>query len=306
MKKTILIPIAASIMCLGALALVPTKIVKVSAANNTFRFFLLDENQEFGVALGTTTLNINNTTTVVEKSSLSNPIFVEPITQATFRISIFDENGTQFYAKEGDSVSYWHSNIEQASTWTRTTVDEEANKYKIDLSDNSKHLGFKNKLVAGQWQRYFGTTETNKSDYNYNLILLSVEDEVAPFVTAISNIDCSTYNPSSSDWKNAKDAFDALPVPVKNYLQTLKCNPDASHSTIEWALSKYDYIVFRHHERLTPFITDRAIKDPTSGNVINYSSNVIESNGLTAIITVVSLITIASVTSLLFFKRKSK
>ena len=301
-KKLTFIPIAASIMCLGSLALVPSKVMKVSATGeeNLERYFLFDENMQYSIKPN---VNKQGVTGWVSYEETALPLYVDVVSEKTYHISMLLD-GTRYYAKSGSSTSSLDSNIASASTWTITPLGN--GKFNIDADSKTKHLGFKDKIVSGQLSRCFGTTSSISSDFNYNLILLSVEDEVEPFVTAISNIDCSTYNPSSNDWNNAKDAFDALPVPVKNYLQTLKCNPDASHSTIEWALSKYDYIVYRHHERLTPFIEDREIKDPTSGNVINYNSNVIESNGLTAIITVVSLITIASVTSLLFFKRKKQ
>ena len=299
MKKTILIPIAASIMCLGSLALVPSKVMKVSADTQTSgRYFLLDEAGEYGLVPGS---NAQGTTGVAASASLSNPLIVEPIGTNQYRISII-VGSSQYYAKSEKSTTAFDLNIANASTWSLDHIDD--NKYEITSNGTYTNLGFYNKNSVIR----FGTTEGKKSDYNYTLTLLSVQDSVDSLVTAIKNVDCSTKNPTNSDWEKIGTAYNAIPRPVLNYLdlENAEANKDASDTTLEWAMAKYDYVCGKYNEsKGFDDYLNRNPSYPTDG-VNNFTTTKVESSNLTIIVTVMSLITVASVTSVLFFKRKRK
>ena len=277
--------------------------IPVNASGEQYleRYFLLDQTETFGIYPRDT---IQGVATYKEYAELDIPLYVDVLSQNVFHISMI-VNGTRYYAKAGDGTSSLDSNIENASTWSLGQGDVQGT-VSITSNNPTKYLGFKNKVVSGTPIRAFGTTDTKSSDYNYNLVLLSVEDSVEDFVTAIKNIDCSTHNPSQSDWESAQSEYNNLPQPVKNYLKTLDSNKDAVNTTIEWALAKYDYIAGKYQstkEYVTDYI-DRNPSYPTDGK-ITYFSNM-ETTNVSIIVAVSSLLVVTTVTSFLFFKRRKE
>ena len=71
-------------------------------------------------------------------------------------------------------------------------------------------------------------------------------------------------------------------------------------------MAKYDYVCGKYNE--SKGFDDYLKRNPSypTDGVNNFTTTKVESNNLTIIVTVISLITVASVTSLLFFKRKRK
>ena len=311
MKKTILIPIATSIMCLGALALVPSKTVKVSADTQiNSRYFLLDSNSAYGLCPNSLNVGKDNGTAVATYANLVKPIYVTAV-QGGFNISILDDNGTRFYAKAEDGENtYFNSDINEATVWTRSNGGTEG-KFYIDSVSPARHLGFYN-LQSGQTlvQRFGTTPSRSKSNYNYNLTLLPVDEHplVIALINAIKAVDCSNHNPDKvNDWKPVGDALKAITdTPILNYLAVAPADKNASDTTLEWAMAKYDYVCGKYNasKEFDDYL-NRKPSYPTDG-VNNFTTTKVESNNLTIIVTVMSLITVASVTSLLFFKRKSK
>ena len=305
-KKITIIPIMTAFMALCSLSFVPNKVTKVNATGEEYleRYFLFDENCEYSIKPN---VNKQGVTGWVSFEETSLPLYVDVVSENVFHISMILD-GTKYYAKVGDSTSYLDSNIANASTWTINPLGNGT--FNINANGGAYRLGFKNKIVAGTPIRCFGTTSEDNPDFNYTLVLLPFEDRVEDFVTAIDNIDCVNHIDFQTSWENAQSEYNNLPQPVKNYLKTLGSNKDALHSTIEYALSKYDYIAGKYEGKEGyDYISDymeRDPDDPSEGNVFYNITNNESNNQLTFIVTAVALITIASVTSLLFFKRKRK
>ena len=304
MKKTILIPITASIMCLGALALVPSKAIKVSADNESAiadgQYFIVNYDKTYGLVASA---SVVQSTSITAHDSLSLPLqFTKLEADNTYSIS-YTNGTTAYFANKNGSNTRWDSTAEH-STWMIT--DNLDGTYAIESTDeySYKYLNFYDNGGSSS----FRCSSSGGSGNNYKIRLYSVQDSVDSLVTAIKNVDCSTKNPTNSDWEKIGTAYNAIPRPVLNYLdlENAEADKNASDTTLEWALAKYDYVCGKYNE-------DKGFDDylkrnpsyPTDG-VNNFTTTKVESSNLTIIVTVMSLITIASVTSLLFFKRKSK
>ena len=291
-------------MAVGALGFTPSRSVKVSADGPTYmRYFMMDKDETYGVW---PSQSGQGTTTVKEVAALDNPLYIETTGENQYRISIIYQ-GTRYYAKAGSSNTSLDSKISNASIWSLTPLG--SNHFNITSNNASyPYLGFKNKIVSGTPVRCFGTTSTNSnSDFNYTITLISVDNETSDLINAIKGVDCSTKNPTKDDWDEIGTAYNNISsTPVKNYLKVVAGDKNADENSLERAIAKYDYVCGKYKDsRGFDDFLDRDPDYPADG-VSNYISDIGTNNHLTAVITVVSLITIASVTSLLFFKKKKQ
>ena len=63
-----------------------------------------------------------------------------------------------------------------------------------------------------------------------------------------------------NSWESASSAYSSMIQPAKNYLPYIRADKDAEDTTIEWAMSKYDFIVAKYNKTsdvYNPFVTNR-------------------------------------------------
>ena len=305
MKKTIaIIPIMTAFMALGALALAPSKTEKVQAIGEPVladgAYFIVNYDKTYGLLPSAT---VATATSIAAHDSLTTPLqFTKLEADDTYSIS-YTNNTTAYFANKSGSNTRWDSTSEH-STWKVT--DNLDGTYAIESTDeySYKYLNYYDNGAASA----FRCSSSNGSGNSYKIRLYSVQESIDSLVTAIRNVNCSTKNPTIDDWKKIGTAYNAIPRPVLNYLdlENAPADKDALDTTLEWAMAKYDYVCGKYHEsKGFEDYLNREPSYPTDG-VNNFTTTKVESSNLTIIVTVVSLITIASVTSLLFLKKKKK
>jgi hypothetical protein len=110
-----------------------------------------------------------------------------------------------------------------------------------------------------------------------------------------------------NSWESANTAYNNLISPAKNYLRWIKTDKDASNTTIEWAMSKYDYIVSKYNKVstvYTEFVTGREIERLMFDTLSVTSSN--KDNNITIIVLISGLTLSITFGMLYYLKKKAK
>ncbi len=288
-----------TLFLLPLLGLIPNgqRIEKAEAISTSYRYFIVDGNNKNG---------FENNATNVGYNSLSAPYrFVE--SDGKYKIQSTTDTTKYLYMNPlaSETITFSAEGSQPSGYVNEFTIGEYNNKHYIKVYGKSFYLYPR----TNNWKSY---DSNHTSDSTCLLNIFSVEEDAAPFVTAMNNIACTDLvnGPKKTDensWESASTAFNDLQQPTKNYLKTLASDKtEGTIDTVEKALAKYDYIVNKYN-KLTTQYTEFIDGRDTSGLVVSTgvkSFNSVVSN--TPIIIATVLVATLSLISVLLVKKKNK
>ena len=264
-KRITLIP---ALLLLPCLFFSNNKAEKVSATDaviNDGLYFVISYDNTYGLKASNSTLS-SSVAVADQIGNLSIPFTFTRLNEDNdYVISCVVENITTYFSNQNASNTRYNSNSDN-SQWRISSNGDGT--YEIHASKDTFDRKYLYYYSSGSTHA-FRVSDSGSSSNDYKIRLLSVEESTSSLVTTIKNIDCSTHNPSNSDWEKIESVYNALPAPIKNYLKIAPCNKNASDTTLEWALAKYDYVCGKYHE--SRGFDDYLVRNPeypTDSNII--------------------------------------
>ena len=266
------------------------------------RYFILNDSLSVGLKnVGTSVVN-----NYLSYDSLSVPFAFTHLGNDTYNISVNDNGVTKYLTRRTEG---------SGDIIFTDTVGKGTNIWTITSNGGTYHLST---TISGDtrflnWfstQQYFEVrkTSTMTDNHHRDINLLHLEEKVEDFVTSIRNIPCTDLvnGPDVNYWKACKTEYQKISeAPILNFLKEASFDKKASDTSIDWALSKYNYIVSKYGEdKYENFITDRVIVDKDLSVVLPVISSGNIQNVSITLIVVISALTILSV--LLFAIRGKK
>ena len=265
------------------------------------RYFIVNEMNTFGFKSNGTT-EINNTESV---STLSKPFTFTNIEDNKYTISYIENDVTYYLSRRkesfGDIVCFSNPEDNQ-KTWTITQNGDYFN-LSTTMGSDTRILNYY-VFATGQ---YFEVRKSHlmESGHYPNIQLVSVESSTSGLVSKIADIPCDNPTDSQRDeaWGEAKTEFSKITsTPVINFLKTAEADKDADTSTIDWALSKYDYVRNKYHYDGDDNFLNRSDVDYHIFDISPIQNNEV---GVNAII-IVAIVSSISILGFLLFKKKQK
>ena len=261
------------------------------------RYFIVNDVLTYGMTRGNI---ITGATSKKEYDLLDTPYYFEMNENGDYKISV-NINSKTYYVDNTQGQNICLSSSDVNLYWTITNVS--GTKYHLEAKTGRKYFIYHEyNGTEGFITDNYKTGSSSLDHYYLDINLIGVETSCVDFVTAIDDIDCSGYvkgnKPSIDEWNAAKDQYDLLPQPVKNYLKTAVGNKNASSDTIEYALAKYDYIAGKYEGEYTDYM----LRDPDYPTEV---FTVIKKNNQTSsLVIIVSVVSLISVGGFLLIKHK--
>ena len=265
------------------------------------RYFIINEMNTYGFKSNGTTPTSN--TEAVEV--LSKPFTFTNIEDNKYTISYVENDVTYYLSRRvktsGDVVCISNPDDNQ-KTWTITQNGDYFN-LSTTIEGDVRLLNF----YTFSNGNYFEVRKSNLMDSGHypNIQLVSIESSTSGLVSKIANIPCDNPTDSQRDeaWGEAKTEFSKITsTPVINFLKTAKADKDADTSTIDWALSKYDYVRNKYHYDGDDNFLNRSDVDYHIFDIAPIQNNEV---GVNAII-IVAIVSSISILGFLLFKKKQK
>ena len=290
MKIIRIIPFVTLLAAASLFSLSNSQIIeKAEAISTSYRYFISTESKTYGIEKNPSstypsTISFNELAKPYVFEEVTGGFKIKNIVSGRYLCHVENDIDVRFPSTTTNYVSVWSIGVENEHTYLKSSN----NRY-LYLYDNST------------WKVQVDLDST------CYLNIFSVEEDAAPFVTAMKNIYCDdgVTPPATDEWAAAGTAFGKLPEPVKNYLITLPGDKDAADTTIEWALAKYDYIIGKYLNRTDypAFIRSTPLTEFAYSNTVP-SFGSVETNYPIIIATV--LVVTLSLTSILLIKKKQK
>ncbi len=285
-----------------------SQVKEVSAASN------IDDSQRYWI------LNIDSTYGLKENndsdhsyvgqsySSLATPFTFTPVLgkENTYVIRNLYNGNYLVRDRSKDYVRYY-TDIPDGEYFYEWVLSYSNNYYYLKTTEATPYYL---NLNGGKW---YATDWASAVADNCRLNLLSFDTATTSFVTAMRNISCddgvtAPKVTGENSWESANTAYSSLISPAKNYLRWIKTDKDASDTTIEWAMSKYDYIVSKYNKVepkiYTEFVTGRQIDRLMFDTLSVTSSN--KDNNITIIVLISGLTLSVTFGVLYYLKKKAK
>ena len=299
-RSIILFPLF--VVALGSLTLPLNKSYeKVSAVDEGIiadgEYFIINDNDSYGLKYSSNEINNSEAYAYLAKPFMfthqGNNVY--HITQNGYTVvRQKGSTGNVLFKNDGTGYPDWTiSNASDGYFYLDCTNDTDTRRFNYYVSSNS----------------YFEVRRTNSSDLKHpNIKLLSVNEGISSFVTAMQNIPCNnpTEEQRKDAWNLAKEAYDNLTdSPNKRALQYVTADKDADINTVAWAMSKYDYVRNKYGYDGDDNFLNRSDVDY---HVFDQGSNSLSySNSMNIIaVVVVSITVLSSLLLVNFIKKKQK
>ena len=273
--------------------------VKADSFTSSERYWILNMNSSYGVKEGN-----NYSITAQAYNSLATPYYFEEVSGKSSIYYIRNLYSNNYLARLGKDAKYYSNTNVENCNFEWKVVESGGYTYIRDTSD-SYYLNLTNNVWG------FELWANLSSGDNARLNLLSFDASTTSFVTAMKNINCDdkVNGPSVDEWDTAKDAYDALIAPAKNYLRYVsytEADKDDSNNSIEWAMSKYDFVINKYNKSITKyteFVTSRDTHQyARNSDVISFASK--DTNTYIALAVLISSISLVGIGSFLFLRKK--
>lgn len=259
------------------------------------RYFILNDSLSVG---------LKNVGTSVVGNYLSYDLLSVPFTfthlgNDTYNISVNDNGVTKYLTRrtEGSGDIIFTDTVGKGTNVWTITSNGGTYHLSTTINGDTRFLDWYSSI-----KEYFEVRKTTSDEaYHFDINLLHLEEKVEDFVTSIRNIPCTDLvnGPDVNYWNACKTEYQKISeLPILNFLKEASFDKKASDTSIDWALSKYNYIVSKYGEdKYENFITNRVIVDK------DLSIPFINVNNETGNVSIILVAVVSSLTllSLLFF-----